>query len=246
MGRDMCGAYNLTKHESLYLNLTPWAEDDILEPFRWYYSKQPRIRGLNPRTTAILLTRAETGADTYTTAIYLNHILKAKLTSLQSIASWKRQITAEYIVNTVRKTPKSLTHEGILDVIKSGVENAVNKLSEISIDNMKSKVPHWLIKTHISKALSEHTISLIEWTSDNSRYDIYLPLENVTVEVKYVWGYTINYREYTKKNKDIYVIVGENVSQEKLKRISETKGINYILYRTDYGRFFSNHEDIGE
>lgn len=242
----MCGAYNLAKHESLYLNLTPWMEDNILKPFRWYYSKQLRIGSLNPRTTAILLTRAETGADTYTTAIYLNHILKTKLTSLQSIASWKRQITAEDIVKTVRKTPKSLTQEDILDAIKSGVENAVNKLSEISIDNTKSKVPHWLIKTHISKALSEHTISLIEWTLDNSRYDIYLPLENVTIEVKYVWGYTINYREYAEKDKAIYVIVGKNVSWEKLKRISEAKCINYILYRTDYGRFFSNLADLGE
>ncbi|WP_167901324.1 hypothetical protein [Thermococcus sp. LS1] len=246
MGRDMCGAYNLTKHESLYLNLTPWAGDDILKPFRWYYSKQLRIGGLNPRTAAILLTRAETGADTYTTAIYLSHTLKAKLTSLQSIASWKRQITAEYIVKTVRKTPKSLTQEGILDVIKSGVKNAVNRLSEISIDNVKSKVPHWLIKTHISKALSEHTISLIEWTSGNSRHDIYLPLENLTIEVKYVWGYTINYREYAERKGAIYVIVGENVSWEKLKRISEAKGINYILYRADYGRFFSNLKDMGE
>ncbi|WP_144080599.1 hypothetical protein [Thermococcus paralvinellae] len=209
MGREMCGAYNLAKHEGLYLNLTPWREDNILKPFRWYYSKQLRIGGLNPRTTAILLTRAETGADTYTTAIYLNHILKTKLTSLQSVASWKRQITAEDIVKTVRKTPKSLTQESILDTIKSGVENAVNKLSGISIDNTKSKVPHWLIKTHISKTLSEHTISLIEWTLDNSRYDIYLPLENVAIEVKYVWGYTINYREYAERDKAIYVIVGK-------------------------------------
>lgn len=108
-GDSMGGAYNLVRNESLYLELTPWTEDEILRPFRWYYSKSSKIGSLNPRTIAILLTRTETGAGTYTMALYLSRTLRAKLKSLQAISSWKRQISAESLIKNVRKTPKSET-----------------------------------------------------------------------------------------------------------------------------------------
>lgn len=241
----MGGAYNLVRNESLYLELTPWTEDEILRPFRWYYSKSSKIGSLNPRTIAILLTRTETGADTYTMALYLSRTLRAKLKSLQVMASWKRQISAESLIKNVRKTPKPLVSEHIFEAIKSGIEKALIKLDGISIKNTKSKVPHWIIKTHISKVLSKYTISLVEWTPSNRRYDLYLPLEDVRIEVKYAWGYTVNYQEYAQKGGDIYVIVGKNVSWDKLKKMSETKNTKYVLYRTDYGRFFSNMVDFG-
>jgi len=244
-GDSMGGAYNLVRNESLYLELTPWTEDEILRPFRWYYSKSSKIGSLNPRTIAILLTRTETGAGTYTMALYLSRTLRAKLKSLQAIASWKRQISTESLIKNVRKTPKPVTSEHIFEAIKSGIEKALIKLDGISIKNTKSKVPHWIIKAHISKVLSKHTISLVEWTSGNRRYDLYLPLEDVRIEVKYAWGYTVNYYEYAQKGRDIYVIVGKNVSWDKLRRMSETKNTKYVLYRTDYGRFFSNMVDFG-
>lgn len=235
----MCGAYNLIRYRELYFELTPWNEHEILKPFRRYYSEQPRIGNLNPRTGAIMLTRAETEADTYTVALYLSNTLRAKLTSLQSIASWKPQVAVEEILNSIHRKPHPLIRAGLIKKIKRGVESAVSKLETITINNHRSKIPHWVIKTHISKALSSHTLSLVEWTAGGSRYDIYLPVENTRVEVKYVWGYSINYRNYSQENGDIYVIIGKNVSPEKLEQISQRTGASYILYRVDYDEFFT-------
>ncbi|GAB6135033.1 hypothetical protein JCM16307_05810 [Thermococcus prieurii] len=50
-------------------------------------------------------------------------------------------------------------------------------------------------------------------------------------------GYTQNYGRY-QGDRDIYVIVGKNVSPEKIERLSELTGSVYILYRLDYEEFF--------
>ncbi|AGT34361.1 hypothetical protein OCC_14425 [Thermococcus litoralis DSM 5473] len=36
------GADNLIRSQKLFLGLTPWEKDEILKPFRWYYSKLRR------------------------------------------------------------------------------------------------------------------------------------------------------------------------------------------------------------
>jgi len=63
---------------------------------------------------------------------------------------------------------------------------------------------------------------------------------SLKLEIKYAWGYSINYHRYINDDKSIYVIVGENVSWRKLSILSKESGIKYILYRTDLGEIFSN------
>ncbi|WP_054839670.1 hypothetical protein [Thermococcus sp. JCM 11816] len=233
-------AKNLIRNRDLFLKLTPWEKDDILRPFRRYYSRYLSIDGLNPRRAAVLLTRAETGADTYTTALYLSQTLRSKITSLQTVSSWKKDVAVETLIKNLRFTPSPGRSRELFGAIFEGLEKALPKLSWLQIENTRSKLPHWLIKTHVSKMLSKYTITLTEWSSGNKRYDIYLPLNDLKIEVKYVWGYSVNYRDYTANNKDLYVIVGENVSWKKLASLSKKDGPRYILYRTDLGEVFSN------
>ncbi|NJF24888.1 hypothetical protein [Thermococcus sp. Bubb.Bath] len=240
-------ACNLIKNPELFLKLTPWEKSEILRPFRRYYSRRLSIKGLNPRRAAILLTRAETGADTYTTALYLSQTLRSKITSLQAVSSWKKGIDAETLIRNLQFTPASGHPETIYKAIFEGLKKALPKLDGLQIENTRSKLPHWLIKTHISKMLSKHTTALTEWSSKNKRYDIYLPLNDLKIEVKYVWGYSVNYREYIENDKDIYMIVGENVSWKKLSLLSAENETKYILYRTDLDEVFSNvGEDYNE
>jgi len=97
------GAKNLVDSPEVYEKLTPWEPPEILRPFRKYYELKISLGNLNPRTSAILLMRAETGADTYTSALYLSTTLRAKISSLQSIASWKR--------NNARDILKHIPHK---------------------------------------------------------------------------------------------------------------------------------------
>ncbi|WP_297516445.1 hypothetical protein [Thermococcus sp.] len=233
---DAVGAKNLVDSPEVYEKLTPWEPSEILRPFRKYYELKISLGNLNPRTSAILLMRAETGADTYTSALYLSTTLRAKISSLQSTASWKRNNAGDILKHIPHKQG-SLKEGEVLSLIQEGVELAASKLNSLQLNNTRSKLPHWILKTHIAKCLARETVVLTEWTMVNKRYDLYLPLEKLKVEIKYSWGYTQNYGRY-QGDRDIYVIVGKNVSPEKIERLSELTGSVYILYRLDYEEFF--------
>ncbi|WP_460127166.1 hypothetical protein [Thermococcus prieurii] len=92
---------------------------------------------------------------------------------------------------------------------------ATSKLNSLQLNNTRSKLPHWILKTHIAKCLARGTAVLTEWTMVNKRYDLYLPLEKLKVEIKYSWG-TLRTMDDTKGTVIFTSLLAKTYPQRKL------------------------------